>query len=70
MPEPLNTNWKKSSRSGNGGNCVEVRLAGGAPQVRDSKLGDTSPIFGLGLNDFNAFLDALNEKSSEDRSHA
>lgn len=32
----LTEKWKTSTRSGDGGNCVEVRLAQGV-QVRDSK---------------------------------
>lgn len=43
----LSRNWKKSSRSGSQGNCVELRLSNGAVQVRDSKLGDASPILNL-----------------------
>ncbi len=35
----LTENWKKSSRSGSGGDCVELRLAEtpGRVEVRDSK---------------------------------
>ena len=37
--------WRKSSRSGgNGGACVEVATAPPVTGVRDSKLGDASPI--------------------------
>jgi Domain of unknown function (DUF397) len=37
--DPPKTRWRKSSYSGNSGNCVEVRIAsrGGAVAVRDSK---------------------------------
>ncbi|QSB05761.1 DUF397 domain-containing protein [Natronoglycomyces albus] len=51
--------WRKSSRSqGNGTNssCVEARVAAGAFQVRDSKLGEPSPIFHLHPGDFSALL--------------
>lgn len=65
MPEQQHTSWRKSSRSNDGGQCVEVRLADGGPQVRDSKLGDTSPIFGLSLDDFAAFLGAMNTEAVE-----
>ncbi|WP_199041559.1 DUF397 domain-containing protein [Glycomyces salinus] len=50
----MTTPWRKSSRSqGNQqSNCVELRLVEGGFQVRDSKLGDESPIFDLTLTDF------------------
>ncbi len=39
------TPWKKSSYSGgNGGSCVETRWSSGRREIRDSKLGDASPI--------------------------
>lgn len=51
--------WRKSSRSqGNGGNCVEARPESEGFQVRDSKLGDDSPIFGLAVTDFQSLLRA------------
>ncbi|MFC8277911.1 DUF397 domain-containing protein [Streptomyces sp. NPDC057271] len=38
--------WRKSSYSGSeGGNCVEVAAHPAAVHVRDSKLGDGSPVF-------------------------
>ncbi|HIV57046.1 MAG TPA: DUF397 domain-containing protein [Candidatus Stackebrandtia faecavium] len=33
----LNTRWKKSTKSGHNGACVEARLFAGAVEVRDSK---------------------------------
>jgi hypothetical protein len=37
--------WRKSSFSGSGNACVEVAdLAAGGQAVRDSKLGDDSPV--------------------------
>jgi len=48
--------WRKSSRSNpNGGNCVEARL-NGTPEIRDSKMGDVSPVLELSRNDFVALL--------------
>lgn len=55
----MTTQWRKSSRSGNsGGNCVEARASKGAFEVRDSKLGDASPIFGVMSEDFKSLLRA------------
>jgi hypothetical protein len=51
------TGWRKSSRSGgDGDNCVEARVAVTGFQVRDSKLGDGSPIFELKTQDFTSLL--------------
>lgn len=57
------TAWRKSSRStGNGSsNCVETRAAGSGFEVRDSKLADDSPIFGLSASDFTALLKHRNQ---------
>lgn len=65
MRDHRNTNWKKSTRSDSAANCVEVRLDNGIPLVRDSKLGNTSPIFALGLDDFTAFLGAMDADAME-----
>ena len=35
--EALDLRWRKSSRSDNGGNCVEVGQAAGSVRVRDAK---------------------------------
>ncbi|MGH8792406.1 MAG: DUF397 domain-containing protein [Stackebrandtia sp.] len=50
--------WRKSSRSGaqSGSACVEARMSGRVLQVRDSKLGDASPILDLGEADFTGLL--------------
>jgi hypothetical protein len=49
--------WRKSTRSGTqGNNCVEARVTTRGFQVRDSKLSDESPVFGLGAEDFTALL--------------
>jgi hypothetical protein len=53
----MKTAWRKSTRSGNsGGNCVEVRVNDEEFQVRDSKLGDDSPIFDFTPEDFRSLL--------------
>ena len=51
--------WRKSTRSGDSGpNCVEARTSEGEFQVRDSKLGDDSPIFDLATEEFKSLLRA------------
>lgn len=52
--------WRKSSRSaGNSGNCVEARLNETGPEVRDSKMGDGSPILRVSREEFAALLDSV-----------
>ncbi|GAA4911156.1 uncharacterized protein DUF397 [Stackebrandtia albiflava] len=49
--------WRKSSRSpSTGGNCVEARMHAGTPEIRDSKMGDRSPILEMSRTDFVALL--------------
>jgi len=48
--------WRKSTRSGQQGDCVEARSDENGFQVRDSKLGDGSPIFDLKPSDFTSLL--------------
>lgn len=54
------TSWRKSSRSNSTGdnNCVEARVSEGAFQVRDSKMGNDSPIFDLDEKEFGSLLGA------------
>jgi hypothetical protein len=53
----MKTAWRKSTRSGNsGGNCVEVRVNDEQFEVRDSKLGEGSPIFGCTAEDYRSLL--------------
>lgn len=53
--------WRKSSRSNTSptGNCVEVRSGTEVVQVRDSKLGDASPILDASPADWRSFLAAV-----------
>ncbi|WP_341718056.1 DUF397 domain-containing protein [Micromonospora sp. FIMYZ51] len=50
--------WFKSSRSSSNANCVEVRFAGGAVGVRDSK-DRSGPALAFGAGTWTAFLHAL-----------
>lgn len=52
--------WRKSSRSADSGNgnCVEARSNSDRFELRDSKLGDESPIFAVSAGDFGALLQA------------
>ncbi|GAB4584656.1 DUF397 domain-containing protein [Nocardia sp. IFM 10818] len=52
--------WFKSSRSHSSGECVEAaHLAGGMVGVRDSKLGNTSPVLVFEPVVWDGFLGAL-----------
>jgi phosphoribosyl-AMP cyclohydrolase len=48
--------WIKASRSGNSGDCVELRDQAGTIQVRDSKAAGTGPILGFSRTEFGAWL--------------
>jgi len=52
--------WRKSRRSQGtaDSNCVEARTAERGFQVRDSKLGESSPIFDLDADGFQGLLRA------------
>jgi Domain of unknown function (DUF397) len=50
--------WRKSSRSAGSGECVEIGTSPGTPMVaiRDSKLGNRSPMLMFGLGEMAVFL--------------
>ncbi|MET9490459.1 DUF397 domain-containing protein [Nocardia sp. NPDC006630] len=52
--------WFKSTRSGSGKDCVEAaHLSGGSVWVRDSKLGESSPVLKFRPAEWDAFTAAL-----------
>lgn len=52
--------WRKAqSSSGTGNGCVEVGHAPGYNGVRDSKLGEDSPVLVFGPPSWSAFLAAV-----------
>lgn len=51
--------WRKSSYSNGSGACVEIADATPGVAVRDSKLGDRSPILTASGPAWRAFLDAV-----------
>ncbi len=57
----MNSQWRKSSKSGtNGGNCVEVRRHEQAIQVRDSK-DPSGPILRFTSAEWEAFVGGVHE---------
>ncbi|MFF5291120.1 DUF397 domain-containing protein [Paractinoplanes globisporus] len=50
----LDQNWRKSTRSGSNGQCVEARRMGETIQVRDSK-NTSGPVLSFTLNEWSAF---------------
>lgn len=52
--------WRKSSRSGSNGACVEVRDQGAAVQVRDSK-DRKGPVLTFTAADWEAFIGGVKE---------
>ena len=48
--------WRKSTFSSADGDCTEVAFAGDLIGVRDSKLGDASPILEFTQKEWRAFI--------------
>ena len=55
----IEARWKKSSRSGIERDCVEIAQSVGVFGIRDSKLGEKSPILVFAENAGQAFLRAV-----------
>lgn len=54
--------WRKSTRSQDQGECVELRSELEGFLVRDSKLGDASPTFDIDPGSFTALLSNLKRR--------
>ena len=57
----LTEQWKKSTKSGGGNGCVETRYVDGTIEVRDSKLGEQSPVLQFNRTEWAAFLGGATE---------
>lgn len=57
--------WRKAGRSGMNGNCIEVAddCAGTDVAVRDSKLGDDSPVLRYSPDSWRVFTASLKEQT-------
>ncbi|MFD9891316.1 DUF397 domain-containing protein [Amycolatopsis sp. NPDC059027] len=56
-PDFAGLHWRKSSYSNGHGECVEVAgLPGDGMAVRDSKLGDRSPVLAVDASGWNGLL--------------
>ncbi|MGP4019846.1 DUF397 domain-containing protein [Saccharopolyspora sp. 5N708] len=56
----LDPMWKKSSRSGQANACVEVATnLPGLALVRDSKLGESSPVLGTSDTAFESLVSSI-----------
>lgn len=58
---PLDATWRKSSRSSTNGACVEARIIDRTVQVRDTKLGEESPILPFDAGQWAGFATAVRE---------
>ncbi|SFA78779.1 protein of unknown function [Amycolatopsis marina] len=56
MPVSQSIRWQKSSYSDTGENCVEIGFAPRARAIRDTKLGEASPILHVSDRAFTEFV--------------
>lgn len=60
LGDPALRMWRRSSRCGSHGACVEISdIAGGSVAVRDGKIPATSPVLVFGAEDWRSFLAAV-----------
>lgn len=50
------SNWRKSTRSGNIGDCVEAGNTSAVVAVRDTKLGEMSPVLRFTPEQWRTFI--------------
>jgi len=62
-PDFANVRWRKSTRSNASGACVEVAVTTDTIRVRDSKLGQASPIANMSVEQWDQFLSRLRRSS-------
>ena len=52
-------NWRKSSHSGQDGDCLEAASAGGVVHVRDTKDAEAGPVLAFTADKWRALTEAL-----------
>lgn len=57
--------WVKSSRSSGNGQCVAWARVGDTVGVRDTKLGDGSPVLEFTLGEWRAFLGGVKDGEAD-----
>lgn len=60
----LDQRWRKSTRSGNAGQCVEVRAIDGGVELRDSK-NPTGPVLRFNPGEWDAFTGGVRKAEFE-----
>jgi predicted secreted Zn-dependent protease len=56
----LNARWRKSTRSGDNGACVEARAVNDTTQIRDSK-NPSGPVLTFTREEWHAFIDGVKQ---------
>jgi len=57
----LDETWRKSTRSGTNGACVEVRKVGGSVQLRDTKGHGYGPVITFAEAQWGAFVEGVKD---------
>lgn len=60
------TEWRTSTYSGANTGCVEVADTGDVIGIRDSKLGDDSPVLAFNRKEMRAFIDGVRAGEFDD----